>query len=150
VGNEDPRFTLIENQLNTLQRDYDNAISTINQLEVERDNALYEIKKFKLIVTDIEQTYCTKELQYKSNIKRLCDKLLHYTISINERKMVESILNCTFDGTEIVNNSSNSNPYLNLKNNRNNMNNNMLIYSNKNSPARERVGSSSFFNNSSS
>jgi len=39
-----------------LQRDFDNAVSTINQLEVERDNALYEIQKLKLLITDVEQT----------------------------------------------------------------------------------------------
>jgi len=37
---EDPKTILVENQLKTLQRDYDGALHTLNQLEVERDNAL--------------------------------------------------------------------------------------------------------------
>jgi hypothetical protein len=54
---------IIENQLKTLQRDYDSAVNNLNQLEIERDNAVFEIKKLKLIVTDVEHTYNSKESQ---------------------------------------------------------------------------------------
>lgn len=145
---------IIENQLKTLQRDYDSAVNNLNQLEIERDNAVFEIKKLKLIVTDVEHTYNSKESQQKSNIKRLCDKLNHYTLSVNERKMVESILNCTFDGTEPTSERS-SNPHLPLKHKHEGNNNirhkyqNPIIVSNLNSPIKAGI-SSSFFNNSSS
>lgn len=40
IGDEDPKHLIVENQLNALQRDYDNVLNNFNQLEVERDNAV--------------------------------------------------------------------------------------------------------------
>lgn len=69
-------------------------------------------------------------------------------MSVNERKMVESILNCTFDSNDLTSERS-SNPHLPLKNKHNDISRykNPIIVSNLNSPVKDK---NSFFNNSSS
>lgn len=62
----------------------------------ELSKLLLDYKKVQAELIQSSETNSNKVVSYKNNIKRLCDKLKNYSVSKNERKMVDSIIKSTF------------------------------------------------------